>query len=452
MPAPTNLKELYQQTVTRLESARDAARVELSVAQAALAATRTHRDGLATQQAALAAQVERTRKAMAEAPLPADAEALAAQLRTLLTQFRRRRWQLLEADDALAAAEAMTSRAGAELEAAAARLQAAQTDLAAADQRHQRHQAWAAAVEAPPLSTLPADAGTALAGAAFTQAKARVEGDLPAKLRQRAAARGTEEGARLGRRTATALGAEDELLDQRAAGEGLAGASAKAWAGFCRAEAALQALVLEGKRRYDRALAAVGAVPGSAALTQAQRDHIEDAALQARREAAADAEKDRDEARAAVEATQAELEAKVLEVRAGDVDADPAADPAVTALQGELATLQTALDGKEAAFTPAMRDALDEWEASVPDPIWQNQAAFEGAKKVLGEMQTAAPAALVAALGTTQGTLVAALLAEDKGARTRRLLEAAARQAAERLARAREAQPQRFLGALRGDP
>lgn len=452
MPTPTNLKELHQQTVTRLESARDAGRAELSAAQAALAASRTDRGGLATQQTALTAKVERTRRAMADAPLPADVEALAAELRTLLTQVRRRRWQLLEADEALAAAEARTSRAGAGLEVAAARLQAAQADLATADERHQRHQAWAAAVAAPPLSTLPAQAGSALADTTFTQAEARVEGDLPAKLRQRAAARGTEEGARLGRRAETALGAEDELLEHRAEGEGLAGASAGAWAGFRRSEAALRDFALEGKRRYDRALAALAAIPGAAPLTQAQRDHIEDAGLQADREAAAGAEEERDEAWAAVEAKQAELEAKVLERRAADVDADPAAYPAVAALRGELETLQTELDAKEEAFSAALRDALDEWEASVPEPIWQNLAALEDAEKTLEELQAAAPAALVAALGTAQGALVAALLAADKGARTGWVLEAAAQQAAERLARARDAQSQRFLAALRGDP
>jgi chromosome segregation ATPase len=452
MPAPTNLKELHQQRVTRLESARDAARAELSAAQAALAASGADRAGLASQQAALTVQVERTRQAMAEAPLPADVEALAAELRTLLTQVRRRRWQLLEADEALAAAAARASRAAAELEAAAARLQAAQADLAAAAERHQRHQAWTVAVSAPPLSTLPAEAGAALAGTAFAQARARVEGDVPAKLRQRAAARGAEEGARLGRRRAAALDSEDQLLGHRAAGEGLPGASAEAGAGFRRAEAALRDFALEGKRRYDRALAALAAIPASAPLTQAQRDHIEDAALQADREAAADAEKERDEARAEVEAKRAELDAKVREAVAADVDADPAADPAVAALEGELAALRSELGAKEAAFTAALRDAMDEWEASVPDAIWQNLASLEDGKKTLEELQAAAPAALVAALGAAQGALVAALLAEDRGARTRRVLEAGAQQAAELLVRARDAHSQRFLAALRGDP
>ena len=451
MAAPTTLKEFAQQQRDQWNTRKDQARQALSTAQQAQTADQTQKDALAKAYADLGQQIAATRKALADAPLPADAEALLVTLRSLLVQQRQKRSQLLVADEALDRAAKGLDAAGVSLDRASTGLAAAETGLQEAEERDARLQQWSAALSAPPLSTLKADAAAALAGSAFTGAKARVEGDIPAKLRARAAARGQEQTDRLGRVETAVTGAEDLLADQGAGGEGLAGAVAKQWVLFRRREEALGSYVLEAKRRYDRALAALLAIPASAPLTQAQRGHIEDAALQADREAAADKEEARDDARAALEAKQAELDAEILAVQAADVDADPNADAAVAALKTEVTSLQTALNAAEAGFTAPMRATLDEWEASVPDAIWQNLTGFEEAKTTLAALQAQTPAALATDLATAQGALVSALLAGDKGLRTRAFLEGAVQAATQRLAFWQQTQPQRSLGAVRGD-
>jgi hypothetical protein len=192
-------------------------------------------------------------------------------------------------------------------------------------------------------------------------------------------------------------------------------------------------------------------VAGGPAPSAAESAAIDEPGLVAAGEAAAAAEKARDEAAAALAEAEAELEAKRLELRAADVDADPDADPAVAPLQDTVDQAATALADAEDAYTAEMRAALDRWEAAVPDGLWAHLVTFERARRILAALEGTEPAGLAAAVTTAEEALHDALVAEAKAVRTVDFLRAAAARRRERLEITETIQERRAASAVRGD-
>ncbi len=306
----------------------------------------------------------------------------------------------------------------------------------------------------PPLSTLVADATAALAAKPWTDAKARIEADLPQELRDCAKERAKVELQRLENdkkkvaETAKLLDAViADVVDHRRQV-------------FDTADAAFRDYVVNAKSRFDQALAIAARVadPKQSPLTAAENLSIHskkpdgslDATLEQDRKDAAAASQAVATAQIDVDAKQTDVDIARLDALTKDIDANPETDPAVMAAEGGLGTAQTKLDSAKMAFTAAMQTVLTDWETAVPDPTWRNLADFEAAKRLLLDLKTD-PAPLVTAMDTAESDLVVALLAAEKAGRTLGRLESEALKAAAKARFATGSLPRRLIGALRGD-
>jgi hypothetical protein len=449
------LKEFAESERTRLQ-------VDHADAVADFAAARTHVDdtessfrALTAELAELQDQIAQTHLAMSdESLLPADVEALAEVLDNQIIQLRQKRLALLDAERDWILAGKDAEAAQERLDAAASQLKAAEAEATAAATRADRLAEWKAAMAAEPLSTLASRANAALStppdNQAYLDAKARVEGDLPEKVRLRAAERGAAAAEQVVALETTADGAEDLLAAGRQSADGVSGKVAAQQIAFQRAEGDLAHHVLEGQRDLDRAAQLLQQVEDTPALTSDQRTRIFDAALLAPAEAAAEKESERDQARQEVEAKRRELEKKRREILAADITADPAADADVQTLEGELATLETDLADKQTLYD-AVKGDLDAVEAAVPDAIWAAAAALAQAETILKELKDAQPGALTAALDAAEAALAAALADEVEARRELAYVEAELLSALDRRGVARDTMQRRVLSATRGD-
>jgi hypothetical protein len=445
---PNPIVTFTQSKLTAADTASQAAVGGLADAQAE---ARTAREEHAQETANLAAAdkaVADVRALLAASPMPADAEALSAQLEDAIMALRTSTAAAIDAEEALRRAEAAAEAAKAVSDRAGAELAAAQAAHDRASAGDAEREAWKEALEEPPLSTLRTDAAAALTSDEYEAAEARVEADVPTVLRERALARGN----RAVQRAAEAADARESAKD--ALGAAQAGASAvgaveQAGLRFVRAEAALREYVSRGRARHDTALGLVAAVTATAPPTAAEAARIQDPEVVD--EDAAGAEEARDEALATVEGLQATLEDAILAALRADVDADPTDDAAVQAAQDALTAPTTELQTAEGAYTQALRTSLQRWEATVPDPTWRALDAFREATAILTELAAIEPADLVEELEAAETAYATALGAADKSARTHATLEAELAARAAAAAVAERNRPVRAFSAVRGD-
>ena len=454
------LKDFYQDRFGHRETAVDTARVDLDTRRDEL---RTAEDEHAAALAATAANADdlaATRAALAAATTAADAEALTATLNEQIVESRKLRLMELDAARTLALARGAKERAAEALRTAERRLARAEGELAEAEELQERHDAWTTALGQPPLSTLAADAAALLAGPVFGNAEARLNADLPAKLRQRSAERLEDQRERLTAKEEHGAHAEDQLDARLKADGGLGGALAEAWTAFLRAEGALGDYVTSAAAELAATQAALEAIPGSPALTAEQVAELADASQSGSRDDAADAEKARDDALVLVEAKRREVDEARLEMLSGDPDLSPAqvdAEASVAALlsdlatlEGDLTTAEDALDQEPAPGDPTPREVLDLWETAAPESTWSSFAALEAGRAALTRL-SADPAPLAAAMSSTEDDLAQALTAQDTSDRAAELVETLAAERAAAAAVARSQQGRRLAGQARGD-
>jgi hypothetical protein len=430
MATPTTLVELSEQRHNDWTAARQAAVAAVAQAQAA---HNSAAQALAAASAEFAAQeraAAQIRAQLAAITTPADGEPLLEQLELAIIAQRSAAAALLAAQSALAAAKAALAQGQASVQEADARIAQAKADWDRAKADAARRQAAKDALAAAPLDTLASDAGALLGDPVFDAAEARIEGDFPEALRNRARDRAKLARERLARNRKLAA----DLNGLLALHLNAKGAPADKLPGIAQAaaaaEAALRDWVSRAKERFDRARAALERVgdPDNPTLTQEQEDRINDATLETAREGAAEKEEARDQARAAHEAAAVEFEAERVEVL-GEGGAEALAQ-ALADANSDVAKAKKAMDDaaaelqiKQTAYTTAMRDALDGWEAAVPESAWRDLAEFDAASVALTELQ-AGPAAFLAALASAEAALLAAGIAahkEDHSLRTYRL-------------------------------
>lgn len=416
---------------------KQAAQANFNAAAAALATAGAAAQELVTSGADLDREVAGLRQQLAA---PANTPATIADLNdTLAGKLLTRRHlaaQLIIAREREQRAEALRSLYQDSLTELAASLGAAETELADARSRQLRHDTWTGAAVEDEVVPLRAAAADLLAdsfvadpeaaidpGQLLADARARVDGDIPAALRDRARARAALVAGRLDDFRAFQVVVAERTLTQAAVNEGTRGALVAGWADFSSAENALRDYALTTARQYARALELLQSVINSPTLSAAEAAAISAAAL------AADAgalttEADLHDLRVAILAKELDMEAARFAALAADVDADPEADAAVAALRDELADLEAELAPAATAHTTAFAAALDTWEAAVPDHVWANLQALDRALELLGLVADSDRAPLVAELTTSETALISALAADDRARRLTTYLDA----------------------------
>ncbi len=383
-----------------------------------------------------------------------DGTALLTQLNAAIIDVRAKQAAVLAAEEAVAAATSEVAKASAVLGDTSARLADAKAALAQATTDDAARQSLRAAGTSPPLSTLKADAAAALSAAPFTTADARLNTDLPAKLRARAEAGFDREATLVVKRQGVDDAAQAAIETQLSAVE-------KRQRLLGDAQAQLSDYVLNARQRFDQARALLTRVadPSQSSLTADETKSIHsqnpdgtpNATLKTARETVADAAKDVDAAQKTLDDDKAKVEVAILTALAADVDADPELDAGVIAARAAVAASTTDLTNKLNAYTAATPATLHAWEAAVPDGTFQLLADFNAAHQALTKLSTDDPATLIAHLDAAETALVTELTAADKAARTlSRLREESAKDAALAQAAASGAS-RRGFSALRGD-
>jgi hypothetical protein len=379
----------------------------VTLAQGTLATARTQLSAGNVDLANLLQATAAIRAAMAAAATPADVDALKPQLVKAIAGSRAKQAQLVELEAAVDAAQTALDVANADVVLATARDNAVNAALADATQAQTSRQKLRA-VAAAPMKTMPTDATTALGAKPFTDAKARIEADLPQELRDCAAERANVILKRLDN--------DARLVKEAATTAGKAGT-------FAVADQVFRDYGVNAKNRFDQAIALATRVadPLQNPLTAAERAEIHNPTLLAQRIAAANACKDVATAQIDVDSKQTDLDIARLHAEQTDIDADPEADAAVTSAKAKLKTATDNLAAKEAVLTPIQKDLTD-WIGAVPDSAWRNLADFSEAQRLLTQL-TADPTTLETDLDAAEAALVTALSTSDKSARAAEALQ-----------------------------
>ena len=374
------------------------------------------------------------RTAIGAAVTPADVDALKPQLANSIAAIRAKQAELVELESTVDATQTTLNDANAEVALALSRLSTVNAALQEATQAQASRTKLRDAIATGPLKTMPADAAAALAAKPFTDAKARIEADLPTELRDCAAERANVVLKRLEN--------VDRLLKENATAGGQATT-------FQLADQKFRDYGLNARDRFDQAIALATRVGDALQnpLTEAERAaiHTTDPALLAKRTAGAAACKEVATAQIQVDLLQTDVAIARFHALQNDIDADPELDAGVKSAQTALTTAEGTLAAKVGTFTPLQKD-LDGWIAAVPDSAWRNLADFSQAQRLLTQLKNdpstlqteldAAEAALVKALGTSdkaerasealglQGLEAAAKARFDTGSLGRRILGA----------------------------
>ncbi len=401
------------------ESARLA--LAASAHQAAVAALRLQVQAMQGVQsdaaAAATAQgkaVDAARKALSGIAMPADGDPLLVAMAAALAAFAQARadqasseLQVQSLKTELALEESTLATLVAQAKAAAARL-AIETTAAAL------RLAMGISLKTGDLSTLAADATTALANQAT--ATSRVESEFPtsaapatnflARARARRALV-TDSATQAATVDATALAASQSAADQ-------------ARSAFDLATAAVQATFLAPTQLAadTSLLAAFAALPAPDAptsypiLTPSEHAHLDDPTLEAAREAALGKLTDVDRAHVLARSAQTTYDTALLAAMQADADATidalnaGAVSAQYTALQArvaDLATARAALDADELA-------TLQDWFAAVPDALWDALDGLDAAVVRLGALAgVPSPSDLVDQMNDAESALVAAM-------------------------------------------
>lgn len=453
MATPETVVDYAAAELAARDSARQAAEASLATAHAGLDLRLQQLRQLATQLSDKEAEAADLRRRLALAPNPADAAALLEQLEAVLILLRHRGASLIGAQFAVAEAEAAGERAAANLERETAGFQAIRTVLAAAHLAEDRRQQWdAQAALLAQAPTLKDRAAAVAASADATAAKARVEGEVPAKLRTRGRSLAQAALTELQSFVSAAASEAGKLTaDQLAAG--LGGSVAAEERAFAAAQIPLRDLALGAEAELALARGALAEILSAPPLSAAVKQRIQD-----RGTAGGTAVDDLPTALAARDQALADVGAQEALITAKQAELDQ--DPGNPVLEGELLQLQTDLVPLQQAVldTQADLDALhgdlDLWEVAVPEEAWQRLYAFDEATRRLDRLQTFGPTQITAARNAVKDAekdLAAALDAAADNAAETALHRADFALAERRLAAAFETRRERLLAGLRGD-
>jgi hypothetical protein len=455
------LAQARQSELDAFRNAESAAAAELKAATQQLAAAgRTvtqAQEALRTTTAAIAAAGRQLPGAS-----PSDTAALNRNIRDLLIEGRGRTGALLDARDTQADAAAAVAGARARQERAAAGKARAAAAVAAEAAASARRQAQLAALGAAPLSSIPADATTALGDAVTTDAETLIEANFPAELLALATERHVSRRAAIEAARASLTAAQAADATDAAIRGGVAGSLQSAAQAFDRSADEVADFVARAKTRFDAALGV---------LRDLQRIGAERAAGKPTPDILSDAEKadvagstDRvnaataaapiETARRAVTTARTAVDLEILtQISGAAIDGFPtsaavankcAAVAASTALGGAVTTLDT---GGE-------KTVLDQWEVVAPDPAWRTLADYLEARAVLtdlGATTVMGPNSLASRLSDSEDAYATALQAEGRAFRRAGAYQDAVTEREARLDALAGSSAIRYPSAVRGD-
>jgi len=436
-----------------------------------------HHQTLIDEFAILERQLRTLREQIGQVLMPADRQALVDRERELRLQLRKKRAEILVSEAALQTLESEKEIAKAELKRSESALKQADGMLRQAEQREQRHNEWKQAIAVDgTLDQLKARAQDRLDEREavipegeevplIQQAKLRVENDIPAALRTRARERARQVDDELVGQMTRIDTLQGDQATHRASTQDISGRVAQRRWSFEKAEAGLQDLVQQGPVRYHQALALLKRVVDSKPLTEEERNRISEVAIGDPEPNALSEEKKLDLARAAVADAEAAVRIKTLEVELARIQAltnnpelDPEEDAQVISKKTELteavttlSDAQTVLTNAETDYTDAMAEALDVWEAAIPDHIWANLVAYDDAVNLLTRIRDSDPAVLASNMDNAEVALVDALELEQRNQQVIGELGSRLLLLEAQLETLRNAHHPRKLSAVRGD-
>ena len=453
MAIPTTVLQFAQNT--RNADATDRANMQaaLQAAQTALAAARTAHTETTAQLAAKQKEIAAKRAEVATADTPAEGATLLAELTALLREERTLQAEMISRGDAVAESEGTAALSATALARISAKLAVSEAELVKATTENGQRNTWKTAATADPLDTLSADADTALTEELYTDATARVNDALPAKLRDMARKGVETEAARLERLKTSRDAAENLLMAELQANGGVMGMVARRRMELARAERELREWTEQARTRFDRSLSLLATVnEGDSILTATEAtgvDELDESAAQD----AADLRITLADADVAAHDARLDVEEATYTALADDPRVDTSTVPAVVTANETLADRNDELTDARSAYDAAADD-FTAWTAEVPDPAWRKVLAYLEADitlRDLGDTDAAAVTALVSAVTTAEANLAAALDAAETHAYTVALLEDYVTLREDRVTRFGATYPARLLSAVRGD-
>jgi hypothetical protein len=460
-----NLKLYYQNQLARYQTMRSEGSAELAQINDEQALAKTDHAALVKAYAEQERTIAATRKAMSmEGLMPADVAVLVDDLRQLLIDQRAARTALLTVEDQMALLERARDAVTQRTEVIDSRLTEIDMDLAEAIEQAEQHVAWALQVSDGEIADLQASVveliGIADGGALpadpesdlviLSEAKTRIETDVPEILRDHARLRGAYLTTQLSRRLTELADLQQAVVDQQAADFGVAGLLPQAWLAYEDAEQAYVGLVGKGAMRYEQALALMSGVTMTAELTTAETDRIAAVALAVDADALVK-EAARDTAQAAAAAKVVEIEDAITAAMVIDVNADPEADATVIVKRGELVGLESDLTTAVGEFDATMQTALALWQGAVPDASWANFVNYDQAVSSLRDLNAADVVALGVDLDDAETALVDALEDVDGALRLLDELEERAALLDDRMTGLNDSRGGHLVSAVRGD-
>ncbi len=371
-------------------------------------------------------EIAAIRRDLAGIPTPGDGTALVAQLTAATLAAHGLQADLIRKTQAANLADGVLAQRGSELDGAGARLASLEAALAEATAA----EAARNPIKAGATQTVRQAAADAFNAPPFTDAKARIELDFPEKLRARAVAAADGEITQMANAQSARDRAKAALTDQL-------GAVEKAKRAVESADATLSAYVAGAAARLQKALDAftIIANPAQAPLSAAEKAAIADKA--AARGDAADKEIKLSKAQEQVD--------KAQEV----VDAAGAA--ATQQQKDDLTKAKQDRDDAKNDVDSATKDALHEWESTVPEANWQMFADWDAARRDLTFLRDTDPATLVTAVNNAEDALVTAVTQADSDTAGLIAIRAEAVRAEIVLVATEKLRAMRTFSALRGD-
>jgi hypothetical protein len=445
----TSLLDAATNNANRAQQEQTDAQTALANAQTDLANAQKQRDAAAVQIAKLNGDIAATRVELANAAMPADAEAAAQTLATQLVELWDDQASSVALQTQIATLQGQIDADVEMLGAATARLAGATTAKDSATKTDKEHTAWHDAAGAPPLDGVVAAATAVVGSQLYTHARARAQGagsgfhpdmlDHVKKRRQNALDR-------IALAQSTLDGLEADLDDWQAEHGGDAGALAPLQSAYTKAEARFRDAVKLSLSRLDRAQGLLAMIVGQPALSTADKNAMLDNGIVGA--ATPDPRKHQEDQAAeqlAVDQAQANVDRKQRRSDLGLADL-----PQLANAEQDLTDAQNALNALD-PFSNSNQQALAAWSHTVPDLSWQLLAAFLEADDILTALQALDLGALENAMAQADTALGNALDPADKTAGKGRALATQVTLQSKTVEVARGNQSATVLSALRGD-
>jgi hypothetical protein len=453
----TTLVDFWDSEVKIYTPASKAAQTALEAAMVALDGARASSADAVKALAITKNSIDALKRKMAGDASPADADADAKTLRSLIAHERSQAGTVVHLSDAEFEAQVALDAAKAQLATSKEKLAAATTALAEATAKSAKFAAWTIALGAAPLSTLQTDAHNAViataAGTLRGDALARITNDFPDPLKTTADARRTLQNQRLAHLADAVTDTELLLVTALKTHAHTPDAVDAARIDYTNAWNALASYVRTAKEDFDRALALYASVSSAPPLTPDELADIKTGPSRTAGEAALKpAEDDRDKALSAVYEDRYKLEKVIVTT----LMPDPTAPLPTLTEQQTLDTAKSNLADKEKTFSggtthPTPKESLDAWEAALPDPAYRLLLAFQEADEILTRLSGVKPSDLQKAVTDDDAALAAALADATKASRTTEYLRSIRTQQSQRLDHAREVRQDRLFSYVRGD-